>query len=371
MLVACTGCSSILGIDDFKLGDAGTDGGDATPPGSFCLGADRWQICLPNAPTNQPITISSSLTLDTELSTLCANTQPPTWLQAGQAPACFVISTDVTFNGPMTSAQGGRPLVVFASKTITINTQLDVSSHIAAGAQPIHGAGSAASACGTPTPATNATGAGGGAGGSFVGRGGDGGRGAGTNLGGVPSPAEPAPGLLRAGCTGGAGGNAQSGGIPGFGGGAVYLVAGERITIDGLVAAGGAAGAGGGPAAGGGGGGSGGMIVLYAPAISGTGRVFANGGGGGGGGDSAVAGQPGSDAQVDGTTAAGGAGGPNGGGIGGPGTGGTALAGGAGGAAAAGVPNAAGGGGGGGAGYIRSNVTPNGVAVSPPATIIP
>jgi hypothetical protein len=371
-VVLLSGCSSILGIDDFKVGDAG--GGESMDGDTgYCLGPPGWRLCVPTMPTT-PRMIDSSLQFDTENSPLCfTGAQPAAWKAAGQPDACFIIGGSVTFAAPQIQASGRRPLVVFASGVIAINTQLDVASHLTS---VIVGPSSPSALCGAPQPAGNGAnnnpGAGG-AGGSFGSKGGDGGNSStATILGGRSAAAAAAPMILRAGCNGGVGGNAsEMGGPPGVGGGAVYLVAGERITINGFINASGSAGEGGGRNGGGGGGGSGGMIHLHAPVITGNaGVLIANGGGGGEGGDGSLDGLDGRDPTpsmpdapaLGGTSTNAGAPGGNGSARS------TPAAGGANGPAGA---VGAGGGGGGGAGYIRVNVMPTQVQASPAFSLVP
>jgi len=371
-VVLLSGCSSILGIDDFKLGDAGGgemmgDGG-----GGYCLGPTGWRVCLTAEPTNAPVMISSSLMFDTTSSPLCAPQQPASWKAAGQPDACFIISTQVTFAAPIVQAIGGRPLVVFASDSITVSTQLDVASRSAS--PPSIGPASPSMMCTPPMAAVdNTAAASGGAGGSFMTKGGDGGNSSAGPQGGRASAANAqAPTILRAGCEGGRGGNAtEQGGLQGAGGGAVYLVAGNRITINGFINASGSAGRGGGRLAGGGGGGSGGMIHLHAPAIAGNaGVLVANGGAGGGGGGNQQLGASGADPtpQMPQMIAIGGSGG-SGGGAGGNGFAGTTLAT----IGANGTPTtaAAGGGGGGASGFIRANIALSQITTSPAVTVVP
>lgn len=354
-----SGCSSILGIEDFKVADGGTTGDDGSM--GFCLGPDGWRVCLPAAPT-MPLEITQSFSppLSTTTSALCASAQPKSWTDARQPQACFLIGSNVTFDAQMVQVTGGRPLVVVAADTITIQQQLDLSSR-----SNLTGAGAPAATCVAPTPPANSgNGAGGGAGGPFMSRAGRGGQGGGGLSGGVPAMHETSPpDTLRAGCSGGIGGTGQgAGGAPGIGGGAVYLVAGNRIVINGFINVSGSGGQGGGSLAGGGGGGSGGMIVLHAPSISGAGGVLiANGGGGGGGGGGTVNGTAGaspSPAQPN-TPAQGGT----------PNTGGAGYAGGTAAGDGALLGNGGGGGGGGGAGYIRANVSIGQVTASPPVDI--
>lgn len=124
----------------------------------------------------------------------------------------------------------------------------------------------------------------------------------------------------------------------GYGGGAVQITSLVSIVISGEINASGDSGGQGDSSVGGAGGGSGGAILLEAPAVTGAGKLFANGGGGGSLTD------PGSDGQESAQAA------PGGGQTGGAG---------AAGATVDGAPGSSlasdNGGGGGGAGYIRIN----------------
>jgi hypothetical protein len=358
------GCSSILGITDFEVaGDGGTGDGSAedgsgTDAGNqWCSGRPGWVVCFEAAPS-APVTVPA-VTFDTSTSSMCA---PGRWQSTGHPDACFVVGTSVTFGDNGAMAVGDRPLVIVASDTIRIISSLDVSSRATSG-----GAG-AGVGCPMASPAgTNGIGGGGGGGGGTFGT--QGGRG-GDGASGAPGAAAPVPGStpahLRGGCAGGAGGDGNEvGGSRGNGGGALYLIAGNRITIDGYVNASGAGGGGGRTAAGGGGGGSGGLIVLHAPVITGNGTILANGGGGGGGGSTQLPGMAGSDPSPSSplASAPGGLGGTTSGGRGGLGGAGNTT----GGNGASGVTGGTlgGGGGGGGVGYVISNQALSGLTVSP------
>lgn len=373
VVMLLSGCSSILGIEDFKVGDGGTTGNEMMEQG-YCLGPTGWRVCVDAMPT-MPRSLDSALNFDTSNSPLCSTTAD--WASPGQPPACFIVGSSVTFSAPSIQGSGSRPLVIFASDTITISSQLDVGSHLIQG-MTTRGAGAPSMACVAPMPAgnTSAGAGGGGAGGSFTTKGGDGGNSSTTGImGGRAAAADSAgPAVLRAGCSGGKGGDGGDvGGAPGVGGGAVYLVAGNRIVINGFINASGSAGIGASRLGGGGGGGSGGMIHLHAPMIGGNGGVLvANGGGAGEGGDANNPGVSGSD-PVPGMpqmTPLGG----NGNSVGGAGGNGfvfnppnvtMATAG------VAGSPTTAagGGGGGGGGGFIRANVTTT-LTSSPAITVI-
>jgi hypothetical protein len=370
-LAGLSGCSSILGIDDFKLGDAG--GGDMEGGNEYCLGPTGFRVCLAEAPTGAPFTIPASLTFDTGTSPQCASVQPASWKMASQPDACFIIAPQITISGNQVQAIGARPLVLFASDSITITTQLDAASH---NVTSVRGPASNAAACTAGTMGPGGSTTGGGGGGSFLTRGGDGGNSSGNTAGGRASAADQsAPTLLRGGCNGKLA-TTNVAGVPGgdggAGGGAVYLLAGNRITINGFINVSGAAGGGGQPGAGGGGGGSGGMILLHAPAIGGNGGVLiANGGAGGGaGGGGGQSGQPGSDPspQMPTMQALGGTPG-SGAGAGGLGFAGSAPA--TIGQNAAAGATGGGGGGGGAGGYIRANIAPSNITSSPTVSILP
>jgi hypothetical protein len=230
-------------------------------------------------------------TLDTGTSTKCLATQPAGWTTRGQPESCFVVGTTVNIAG--LDVTGTRPLVIVATDSITVSGLLDVASHVGAGTAPKAGPGSPFGGCVLPlaNPTISNSGGGGGAGGSFMSRGAACGAGNNQqmgNTGGIAgNPLTQNPVALRAGCAGQAGGSgAAAGGVGGAGGGAVYLVAGNTVTITdtGIINASGAGAAPAGNHGGGGGGGAGGMIVLAATSISAAnGKLLANGGGGGAG----------------------------------------------------------------------------------------
>lgn len=242
--------------------------------GTACFGVAPFVVCV--APPEEPRTLTG---VDTTLG--CDEV-----VTVGRE-LCVVTGTDVTIlqRVPVT---GARPLVILASNALTIEGNGIVE---AVGTDGSSGPG-ADLACDASATAgkDNSGGGGGGAGGSFGSRGGNGGDGKNTpGTRGTAGIEAGAPTMLQGGCSGTNGGDGDdpgTGGARGFGGGGLYLVAGETLTIRGIVNASGAGGRGGKlPKGGGGGGGSGGMIVLHAPAIdvmTWT-RIFANGGGGGNG----------------------------------------------------------------------------------------
>jgi hypothetical protein len=278
----------------------------APPPsdGSACFGKGLLRICFDAAP-GQAVTLPGSMNpLDTGVDGNCTKIVG----QTNGPELCVIAGMTVKVSGSF-AAIGTRPLVLIGADSITVSATLDVSSKIAGGLRK--GAGANDPGCLVGSNGKNDSGGGGGgAGGSFGTVGGGGGEGDhnnnlppdGTALGGMPGAAQATPAVLRGGCKGSSGGAGadvpanQTGGAGGDGGGAVYLIAGNLITISGSgdVFASGA----GGFEQGGGGGGSGGMIVLDAPTIQVQGQIAANGGAGAGGGADA-GGTPGG----DGTTA--------------------------------------------------------------------
>jgi hypothetical protein len=314
---------------------------DALPTldATACFGGGLVHVCLA-APPTQPLTIAARTVIntdDTSSASLCA-------ALASGGDVCVVAATILTVNADL-HATGGRPLVVLASDALTVAAggSIDVGSHRApASGLPEIGAGANPSSCAAGTlPGTS----GGGAGGSFTGPGGAGG---GPNPGGsaasVGTVAE-----LRGGCAG-QDGNGPSHGAKGNGGGAVFLIAGNTITIAGTINAAGEGGAEGVTnSSGAGGGGAGGMIGFDAPMISATGLILANGGGGGEGSGVNLSGRPGADPTTP-AAASGGNGGAGNGGDGGNGSAGAASGPGSPGANG----TAAGGAGGGGAGLVKA-----------------
>jgi hypothetical protein len=360
--------------------DDGGNGGDSDA--GFCLGGKLLgSVCLASAPT-MPLAYAATTTINTAQSSACTETRA----QTGGPSYCLIAATTIDIPaGATLRAIGPNPLVLFASGKITIQGTLDAASHVGdtLDLKPVPGAGARTTvecnALGVDGTSSNdpAYGGGGGAGGSFGGVGGAGGNGRGGVAHGNPRPAS-SPTVLVGGCQGGHGGDGAGGGgggAGGLGGGAIYVLAGESITVSGKLnsagAGGGAGGAGLDSSGAGGGGGAGGMIGLEAPHIDVTGTVIANGGGGGGGGGDQYnrPGSPGQDPQAPATPAPGGGGGSGGGAAGGAGS--TAPLTGASGIAVSGCSNGscAGGGGGGGGGIVHFYGTTTMVgSISPPPT---
>ncbi|HSD86038.1 MAG TPA: hypothetical protein VLB44_00935 [Kofleriaceae bacterium] len=335
-----------------------SDGGvDTTMPpleaGVSCYGMGLTQPCFSSPPVGSK-TLSASF--NTDSSTMCET------IASGGTGFCVISGQSITITGNVV-VTGGKPLVLVATGTISVQGALDLSSHRS---PTIVGAGANPTTCGAGT-APNTSG--GGAGGTFGGKGGNGG---GTNFSGTNgglAAATAAPAALRGGCAG-QNGNGATPGARGAGGGAVYLIAETSITVtsSGSILAEGAGGGGGtDTASGGGGGGSGGYIGLDSPTIMNGGVIAANAGGGGEGSGATTAGSPGNE-PIGATGAGTSADSTTNGGQGGAGASGGTLMGANG---QNGSATGGGGGGGGGAGIIkRYRATSIGGAgpISPPAT---
>ena len=342
-VVACAGCNQIFGLD--PPGTVPPDmgpGSDVDTTACFGkFGSFSQGVCLKTQPSGM-LDLPATISTDDPCST---NVLDPN--------LCVLDARTIRISGT-TRVRGTRRLILVAADTLIITGTLDAASHLADGAGP------GAEAC---TFAAAPSKQDGGAGGSFQALGGSGGVGGGGSDAGTPL-AVPVPDNVAGGC-GGQNGGADTGatatGTGGAGGGALWLIAGGTIQVDGSVNASGAGGRGAQDMEqGGGGGGAGGMIVLDAPtlAIAPTSKLFADGGGGGGGATATAAGSAGSEA--DGIAPA--AGGTSPAGAGGAGAHGAVLVGTTGDNA-----NTGAGGGGGGAGwiFIRAGNTPPAAAFSP------
>ena len=208
----------------------------------------------------------------------------------GDVTVLFVGAWNVNAN---VRVSGTKPLVVIASKAVTITANIDASA-----VKEAAGPGGFGSALGPGKGNNGAEGSGSdstGAGGAGFGS--PGAKGANTNSGDQGAAGGGVYGASIAAFFGGSGGGTgspfglcnQTSGLGGAGGGALQITSAVSISI----AAGTAVGAGGGGGRGGcengsngtmsgGGGGSGGTIFLEAPAITIDGAVASNGGGGGG-----------------------------------------------------------------------------------------
>ncbi len=259
--------------------DAGADAGALVGSGvsEACYGTGPVKVCLATAPTAE-LTFTQPV-IDTSAGGTCSPTL------SGADAYCVVAAADIMIDSRL-RVIGAKPLVLLASNLIMTSSGLDVGSHwLNQKSDPEIGAAADSPECGTGM-APNPTGSGdGGAGGSYYGLGGSGGPGNDGVAAGVPAPVASAILTLRGGCPGQDGGGI-SGGVRGHGGGAIYLIAGQRIYLGGGILNGGEGGRGGGSGgSGGGGGGAGGMIGLDAPTITVLSILEANGGGGGEGSD--------------------------------------------------------------------------------------
>lgn len=330
-----------------------------------CFGDGLFRACIPDGPLPPNINIGNSRTIDTAN---CGRVVP-----LGTGEVCVVYTDQILIQGiGNVRVVGPRPLVLLGVSSVRIDGVLDAASHRA---DSTFGAGaSTGGACEDVAAGGNAVtatdGGGGGAGGSFVGFGGSGGPGGtGTSntlpaAGASPGSPMPTPTAIRGGCGGSSGGNsdATAGGLAGAGGGAVYLISGGQLTVNGTINASGAGGGAGAVRTGGGGGGSGGFIGLDAPVltIGVNAKIFAIGGSGASGGSDATAGVSGDEAMNAMTpldTFSGSTGGP-----------GSAGAIGSAGGASGGVNTGGGGAGGGGGGYIGTTTTVTGGTFAPPAS---
>ncbi|HET7503063.1 MAG TPA: hypothetical protein VFK02_18710 [Kofleriaceae bacterium] len=316
-----------------------------------CLGSFV-RVCVDPPLSATTLTQQANPSIDTGTSSLCVP-----YTSTPHVDACVITGQSITIPpGNTISVIGRRPLILFATGSITISGVLDAASHQGGASGPGNNLGCPTT--GFTNPADGGITGGGGWGGTFGTAGGNGGNGA-AGSGGIAPPAFP-PTTLRGGCPGsdGANGAGNGRGFHGRGGGAVALLAAQTITIDGTLNASGAAGRGadarGGlfnstSGSGGGGGGSGGMIVLEAGAVNTPGKCFANGGGGGEGATTSDGGD-GHESIAPDTAGDGGIGGADRGGDGGHGAFGTT------GSAPGGNGSAnsgGGGAGGGGAGVIK------------------
>ncbi len=333
--------------------DAATD---AISPTATCAGSAAGPlgtICFD--PPSAPTTLSGSL--DTDVEGTCA------LRTLGGVELCIVVVDQITSDVQIT---GSRPIMLWSASTLSISGLVDVAS----GQTPARsGAGGNHVGC-SPSSSMNGSidaaneGASGGAGGSFGSNGGAGGASS-LQPGGAAVPTAIA---FHGGCLGGIGGDQLDLQTAGHGGGGIYLVAHDQISISGRINA-----SGGGAftppsKAGGAGGGSGGMIVIDAPAVeiqSGA-VLLAIGGGGAAGGSLTLAGAPGHDPTLTSPFKAAPAAGPSCGGTGGGGSSGDGSDGQSG--ASTSSSGCSAGGGGGGDGVIAINLTAviAGAVVRPP-----
>ncbi len=352
----------------------GAPGGGDDTPGSGCTFSSQVDTCQLTLDTD--LTLSSAATYDTATHELRVNgavmAVAHTTFTTKDSDVDAILARNVHLtSGVGLSATGPLPFAIVASGSITLDdgASIDVSD----------GGAGALSACSTaPHPGgDSAAGAGGGGGGAYADSGGNGGDGnsngppAAGGAGGSSTGISDGP---LGGCPGAPGGRGVApslGGQGGLGGGAIYLVAADRIELGAgavLTAAGGGGHGGGFILAsfdgGGGGGGSGGVIFLEAPQVMGPGAVVAaNGGGGGEGADDTAVGADGAKGSLSSAPATGGRGGAPAGTDGGDGGSGNHTAG-----ETVTAKQAGGGGGGGGSvGYVRIKSADVNIGVISPA----
>jgi hypothetical protein len=355
---------------------AGSDSpGDGAGSDAGCGFADLVSTCLLSFDADLPVMGAATYDTDTHVLKIDGIATPVAFktVMIGLDSIDVISARDVHLGvSASLHAVGSHGLAIVASHDLTLDQDavIDVSNG---------GAGARASC---PNAATrggdNSNGAGGGGGGGFGAGGGTGGAGndagAASSGGSAGAPELPFPTGFHGGCPGAEGGTGDlPGGAAGKGGGALYLVAGNRIVLSSLapIDAGGGGGMGGSHSgtsgdAGGGGGGSGGLVILEAPHIvaAADAIIAANGGAGGEGSDGAGPGANGDPATRTAERAGGGSGGAVNGGDGGDG--GSSL-----GPGGASVPASThgGGGGGGGVGFIRvRSPDPGFLALSPQAS---
>jgi hypothetical protein len=345
LIVLAAGCDRLLGISEVPEDGAIThpklDGNGSSPDVQVgtCYGLNGQgntgllQICNPQVASTAPLTLTGGFATDSD-----ARCTEKVVGDAGKTWSVCVVAAPAITVGDLT-VTGTRPLVLLGLQDLRVVTKLTTFAGAGWSGCPVGGFG-----IGTTSGGTGA------AGGSFVGPGGAGG--GITNTGGPPPTATQIPRAVRGGCSGAKGGGGAGGG-GGLSGGAIYLISGTTLEVEGKILATGMGGVGGGPNStggfGGGGGGSGGLIGLDAKQISfGTGAVLSvNGGGGGGGGNASAGGGVGEITDPTDPTMAPGGGKPaTGAQTGGIGAGGTSISGGT---ALSGMPGGGGGGGGGGA----------------------
>lgn len=353
VLLVCAGCNQILGVNDIKLGDAGTSGGDGSGGGSQCItGAGSGALftpCFTTLPTMDVILVG---TIDTDTSNLCSVQK-----QNGGPDVCVVAGMTVTVQGNL-RATGTRPLVLAAVTDLTVMAMLDLT-----GGTPGAAGANTGDCLGTAAGGDDAQSPGGGGGGALGAPSASGGAGFAGATGGAGTGLITTPTFVRGGCDGKKGGakGGIAGGAGGGGGGALYLIAGNSIDVQGAgtIAAPGGGGAGGvGGGGGGGGGASGGLVGLDSPGVFVEGTIYANGGGGGGGAGintNGGMGQTGTLGNAAGGSPSGGGGMGGNGGVGtnAPGTG-----------SPPGSNDCGGGGGGGSIGIVWMNYTTAGVSGS-------
>jgi len=182
---------------------------------AVCSGTYR-RVCTP-LPT-QPMNVNSGMTVgyDTKVgSASCLSPLTTETMVSTVGDVCLLSATTITIDGILRGF-GSRPLVLFATQSVTINGTGEIDVATRQNGVGDRGAGGRDSCM----PSTAATGqSGGGAGGSYGSVGGTGGTGTGASIGALP-PAAVNAGELVGGCNGSAGStnvpaDAGAGGIGG------------------------------------------------------------------------------------------------------------------------------------------------------------
>jgi hypothetical protein len=204
--------------------------------------------------------------------------------QGGPEVAVLVVNSLIVGAENVFAPTGSRPLVVVAATTMELGGEIQVKTGMRPGPVP------SAQWDGVPGPGPgggkqgqNTMYAGGAGGGSYCSAGGKGGDDYNQPSGGQPGAVYGTPALvpLEGGSSGAMARGSSCVDTNSEGGGAMQLVAGESITIDGWISAPGNGGCDG-YRWGGSAGGSGGAILIEAPEVTHNGNLAANGGGGGG-----------------------------------------------------------------------------------------
>jgi hypothetical protein len=295
-LAVLAGCSFELRVS----GDGGTTNGDApdaddavptvdAPDGDIAhvpaAVEDAFDATAPLAIVNAVLDTQTGTTAPTIDVPLPPGTSLTYSVQDGGGPDLAILMVgSLTVSGTL-RVRGDRALVIIANTDMIIAGTIDASAE-----GGIQGAGGYAMG-----PGRGGNGVGdaasyddsGGGGGGFGGIGAAGQK-SGPAMPGTAGPTYGTAALVR--LEGGSGGGAMApacaGNPPGAGGGAIQLHARGTITLNGVVVANGGGGSGGlvcnGLGTSGAGGGAGGAIYVEASALTGAGRMLAQGGGGGG-----------------------------------------------------------------------------------------
>ena len=207
--------------------------------------------------------------------------QVATQTQGGPEVAVLVVNSLSVAAGELMTVKGTRPLVIVSATTTTLDGNLFVTSGTTPGPTGVvNSAGLNGLGPGGGKAGMNSMYGGGSGAGSYCSVGGRGGHSFQSQTGGAAGPTYGNAAIVPL-QGGSSGGRSRLSGCSGEGGGAVQLVAGEAITVNGYISAPGAGGCDGSDW-GGSGAGSGGAILIEAPSVTLSGTLAVNGGGGGG-----------------------------------------------------------------------------------------